>query len=53
MDELKKLLKQKLEIMREEKDDAIYFDYYEVAQLYQVVCFMQQIKDIVNWGDNK
>lgn len=51
--DMKELLKQKLKVMREEKDDSISFDYYEVAQMYQIVCFMQQIKEITNWGEKK
>ena len=51
MDEMYELLKTKLKIMREEHDDSICFDYYEVAQLYQVVCFMKQIRDIANGWD--
>ena len=53
MDEMYELLKQKMETMREEKDDSISFDYYEVAQMYQLVCLMKQIKEIVVWSNGQ
>lgn len=49
--ELYELLKDKLQSMREEKDDSVSFEYFEVAQMYQLVCFMKQIKEIVEWGE--
>ena len=51
MDELYAFLKYKLEEMRKEKKDTVEIDYYKVAQMYQVVCFMKQIGEIVDWGD--
>lgn len=51
VNEMYENLKAKLEFMREEKDDQVIFDYYEVAQMYQLVCFMKQIKEIVEWGE--
>ena len=51
MEELSNLLKQKLQEMRDLKKDWTTFDYYEIAQMYQLVCFMKQIKFIVNCGD--
>lgn len=51
VDEMYELLKKKLHVMRDEKDDSIHFDYFEVAQMYQLVCFMKQIKEIVEWGE--
>lgn len=53
MNELYELLKQKLETMRKEKEGYVEFDYNEVSQLFQFVCFMKQVKELVNWGDNK
>lgn len=49
--ELYELLKDKLQYMRDEKDDLVSFEYFEVAQMYQLVCFMKQIKEIVEWGE--
>ena len=51
VDEMYKLLKEKLKAMRDENDDSTIFDYYEVSQMFQFVCFMKQIKEIVEWGE--
>ena len=51
MNELYELLKQKLETMRKEKEGYVEFDYNEVSQLFQFVCFMKQVKELVNWGE--
>ena len=51
MNELYKLLKQKLNAMRNEKWETVMFSYEEVAQMFQFVCFMKQVKELVNWGD--
>lgn len=52
MDEMYEMLKSKLKQMKDEKEDAICFDYYEVAQMYQLICMMKQIREIVGWGNN-
>jgi len=51
MDEMYDLIKQKLQQMRDEKKDTIAFDYHEVSRMYQIVCFMKQIREIVSWGN--
>lgn len=51
MDELYAFLKYKLEEMRKEKKDTVEIDYHKIAQMYQVVCFMKQIREIVDWGE--
>jgi hypothetical protein len=45
------LLKQKLESMRLGKVDHAMFNFNEVSQMYQFVCFMKQVKELVNWGE--
>lgn len=51
MNELYDLLKHKLYAMRCEKSEQIKFSYEEVSALYQFVCFMKQVKELVNWGE--
>ena len=51
MNELYELLKQTLNHMRNEQNQLIVFSFEEVSQLYQFVCFMKQVKELVNWGD--
>lgn len=51
MNELYELLKQKLIDMRAYKSSSIEFDYSEVSELFQFVCFMKQVKELVNWGE--
>lgn len=52
MDELLKMLKDKLELMKKEKTPVVAIEYHELAQIYQVICLMKQIKDIAEWSDN-
>ena len=49
MDEIYVYLKSKLDEMRKEKKDTVVMDFQKVAELYQIVCFMKQIRTIVNW----
>ena len=51
MNELYELLKQKLDTMRDRGDTHIQFGYEEVSQLFQFICFMKQVKELVNWGE--
>jgi hypothetical protein len=51
MDEIYEMLQKKLKTMRDEQTNIVSFDYHEVSQMYQMVCLMKQVKDIVNWGD--
>jgi hypothetical protein len=51
MNELYELLKQKLESMRLGKVDHAMFNFNEVSQMFQFVCFMKQVKELVNWGE--
>ena len=51
MNELYELLKQKLEEMRKGKCETVTFNYEEVSQMFQFVCFMKQVKELVNWGE--
>lgn len=51
MNELYELLKQKLNCMRDESSQLVIFSFEEVSQLYQFVCFMKQVKELVNWGE--
>ena len=53
MDELYELLKQKLNNMRECEMETVSFNFTEVAKIYQFVCFMKQVKELVNWGEKK
>ena len=53
MDELYELLKQKLDCMRSVSSENITFDFSEVSKLFQFVCFMKQVKELVNWGEKK
>ena len=53
MDELYAYIKQKLEEMRKEKKDIVEVDYFKMVQIYQAVCFLKQIREIVDWGDKK
>ena len=51
MNELYELLKRKLEEMRKGKCETVTFNYAEVSQMFQFVCFMKQVKELVNWGE--
>lgn len=53
MNELYDLLKNKLFEMRIEKSDEVKFNYEEVSSLFQFVCFMKQVRELVNWGEEK
>ena len=53
MDELYEMLKKKLQTMRSEQECHIMFDFGEVAQLFQLICLMKQIKDITKWIDKE
>ena len=51
MDELYQLLKDKLKEMKDNYNHTRTLDYYDAAKLYQMVCMMKQIRDIVKWGE--
>lgn len=51
MDELYELLKHKLDVMRNEKWETVMFSYEEATKMYQFICFMKQVKELVNWGN--
>ena len=51
MDEIYRFLKQKIKEMHDQKSDSAVIGYEEVARLYQIVCYMKQIKDIANGWD--
>ena len=51
MDDLYDYMKSKLEEMRSNRELAVSVDYVEFARLYQLVCFMKQIKTLVNGLD--
>lgn len=51
MDEMYEYLKKKIEEMHRKSETIATLDYAEIAKLYQMVCFMMQIKKIVNWWD--
>ena len=53
MNELYELLVQKLNRMRDESSQLVIFSFDEVSRLFQFVCFMKQVKELVNWGENK
>ena len=47
MDEMYELMKRKLDEMRKEKKTEVTMDFAEFASLYQLICYMKQIKFIV------
>ena len=49
MNEMYELLKEKLNSMRNVGADDIAFSFQEVSKMYQLVCFMKQIKEIMDW----
>ena len=51
MNELYEMLNRKLNAMRIQGESQVKFDFSEVSQLYQFVCFMKQVKELVNWGE--
>ena len=52
MNDLYELLKQKLNRMRDESSQLVIFSFEEVSQMFQFICFMKQVKELVNWGDD-
>lgn len=48
MDRLYEYMKQKLDEMHTKKATEIVVDYDEFAKLYQLICYMKQIRTIVN-----
>jgi hypothetical protein len=52
MNEIYEMLRQKLSDMRYEQSESVTFDFKEVSQMYQLVCLMKQIREIVNWAEN-
>ena len=48
MDEMYEMLKAKIKEMHDNCLTEIDMDYNEIASLYQMVCFMKQIKNITN-----
>ena len=48
MDEMYDYMKQKLEEMRKEKKTEVTMDFAEFAKLFQFVCYVRQIRFIVN-----
>lgn len=49
MDEMHRKLKSKLEEMRKVGNVFTTFTFEEVAEMYQLICMMMQIKEIVKW----
>ena len=49
MDELYAMLKEKLQSMREEQKPVVGIDYNDLSKLYQFVCLMRQMKEIMEW----
>ena len=48
MNEIYEILKEKIKEMHETGTTEITMDYSDIAELYQMVCFMKQIKNITN-----
>ena len=53
MDEIYAYMSKKLDEMREKNATTITIGFAEFAQLYQMVCFMKQIRTIANAWENK
>ena len=51
MDELYRMLKGKLNEMRNSSDASVRMNFDEISRLYQLVCMMKQIKEIADWCD--
>lgn len=51
MDELYKMLKGKLNEMRNNSDASVRMTFDEISRMYQMVCMMRQIKEITDWCD--
>lgn len=52
MDEMYEMLKKKLDDMREIGNPVVDFSFEEVSRLYQQICMMKQVREIVKWCDN-
>lgn len=52
MDELQARLKMKLDEMQKEGKTNIAMDFSDVARIYQLICMMKQIANIVEWCDD-
>ena len=48
LEELYKEMKRKLHYMYDNNQDGVVVDKYEFFKLYQVVCYMMQIKHIAD-----
>ena len=53
MNEVSEMLKRKLNEMRSKGETTIMFSFEEVSKLYQFVCFMKQVRELVNWSEEK
>jgi len=51
MDELIKMLKDKLDCMRKDKIPVVGVGFDELSQIYQAMCMMKQIVEIAKWAD--
>ena len=51
MDELKEKLKLKLDEMQKAGLTSIKIDFEDIAKMYKIICFMKQVKEIVNCGE--
>lgn len=51
MDELYKMLKAKLAEMSRKGQPTVKFTFEEVSRVYQLVCLMEQIREITVWCD--
>ena len=51
MDELIKMLKDKLDNMRKGNEPNAEFSFMELSQVYQAMCMMKQIVEIAKWAD--
>ena len=51
MEEIYKMLGKKLHEMQENGEKTIALSFQEFTKIYQIVCFMMQIKTIANWED--
>lgn len=51
MDEMYEYMKNKLENMRKEKKTEITVDFAEAAKIFQLICYVRQIRFIVEGMD--
>lgn len=49
MNEMYVYLREKLDEMRKNKTCTVEVDFRKMAEMYQIVCFMKQIKEIMDW----